>query len=116
MRGGALQEAEMERILTTIAAWLSFNLMLPPLYDDATRTLYLPTAWTAASPTELSVLLHAMVHHVQNVAGMIYTSPQEREKLACAAQRLWLALFRRDLMDEFRVDRFTLLVRTNCIG
>ena len=123
----------METVLTTIAAWLSLNFMLPPVYvlpriafsapaeveaqyDDATRTIYLPEAWTGDSPAELSVLVHEMVHHVQNVAGLGYACPEEREKLAYAAQRQWLALVGRDLMQEFRLDPMTLLVRTNCMG
>ena len=57
----------MEAALTTIAAWLSFNLMLPPVYDhpsvelvalakveafydDKTRTIFLPRAGPAARP------------------------------------------------------------------
>jgi hypothetical protein len=123
----------MEADLTTIGVWLTFNLMLPavheapriefrPLakveayYDDATRTIYLPQGWTGRSPAELSLLVHEMVHHVQNVAGLKYACPEEREKIAYAAQRQWLALFGRDLMHEFKIDPMTLLVRTNCMG
>lgn len=123
----------MEAALTTIAAWLSFNLMLPPVYehprvefaslakveayyDDATRTIYLPKGWTGRSPAELSVLVHEMVHHVQNVAGLSYACSEEREKIAYAAQRQWLALFGRDLLKEFKIDPMTLLIRTNCMG
>jgi hypothetical protein len=122
----------VETVLTAIAAWLAFNLMLPPVYelpriefaslskveayyDDATRTIYLPKGWTGASPAELSLLVHEMVHHVQNVAGLVYACPEERERLAYAAQRQWLALFGRDLMREFRLDPLTLLVRTSCM-
>jgi hypothetical protein len=124
---------DMEAALTTIAAWLSFNLMLPPVYehpriefaalskveafyDDATRTIHLPKGWSGRSPAELSVLVHEMVHHVQNVAGLTYACPGEREKIAYAAQRQWLELFGGDLMKEFRLDPMTLLIRTNCIG
>jgi hypothetical protein len=123
----------MEGTLTAIAAWLSFNLMLPPVYDhpqvdfaslskveafydDATRTIYLPQGWTGRSPAELSVLVHEMVHHVQNVAGLTYACREERERIAYAAQKQWLALFGRDLMREFEIDPMTLLVRTNCMG
>ena len=85
-------------------------------YDDKTRTIFLPKGWTGRSPAELSVLVHEMVHHVQNVAGLTYACPEEREKIAYAAQRQWLALFGRDLMREFKIDPMTLLVRTNCMG
>lgn len=123
----------MEAALTTIAAWLAFNLNLPPVYDhpsvelvalakveafydDKTRTIFLPQGWTGRSPAELSLLVHEMVHHVQNVAGLTYACPEEREKIAYAAQRQWLALFGRDLMRDFKIDPMTLLVRTNCMG
>jgi hypothetical protein len=53
---------------------------------------------------------------VQNVAGLTYACPEEREKIAYAAQRQWLALFGRDLMKEFKIDPMTLLIRTNCMG
>jgi hypothetical protein len=86
------------------------------LYDDADRAIYLPETWTGDTPTELSVLVHEMVHHLQNLAGMRFACPAAREKLAYAAQRDWLALFGRDLFTDFETDPFTLLVRTECIS
>jgi hypothetical protein len=85
-------------------------------YDDSARTIYLPKGWTGESPAELSVLVHEMVHHVQNMAGLTYACAEAREKLAYAAQRQWLALFGRDLLEDFKLDPMTLLVRTNCMG
>ena len=84
-------------------------------YDDATRTIYLAKGWTGKSPAALSVLVHEMVHHVQNAAGLKYACPEDREKPAYAAQAQWLALFGRNLMDEFELDPMTVLVRTNCM-
>jgi len=84
-------------------------------YVDATRTIYLQEGWTGKSPAELSVLVHEMVHHVQNVAGLKYACAEEREKPAYAAQKRWLALFGRELVEEFKLDPMTLLVRTNCM-
>ncbi len=133
----------MQSVLTAIVTWLSFNFALPAIYehpriefvspgeiqaarhgasraeafyDDGTRTIYLAKGWTGKSPAELSVLVHEVVHHVQNVAGLKYACPEEREKLAYAAQREWLALFGRNLMKEFKLDAMTLLVRTSCMG
>lgn len=85
------------------------------LYDDATRTIYVSKDWTGRTPAELSVLVHEMVHHVQNVAGLKYECPQAREKPAYVAQDRWLALFGRNLMEEFKLDPVTVLVRTNCM-
>lgn len=88
---------------------------LEALYDDRSRTIYLPTGWTGASPAELSVLVHEMVHHLQNVAGLKYDCPQARERPAYVAQEKWLELFGRNLMDAFELDPLTVLVRTKCM-
>ena len=85
------------------------------LYDDSTRTIYLPEGWTGKTPAEVSVLVHEMVHHLQNVAGLKYECPQAREKPAYAAQNQWLAQSGRNLIDEFKLDALTVLVRTNCM-
>lgn len=85
-------------------------------YDDATRTIYLAEGWTGKSAAESSVLVHEMVHHLQNVSGLRYACRGEREEPAYAAQAQWLALFGRSLESEFKLDRVTLFVRTRCLG
>jgi hypothetical protein len=85
------------------------------LYDDSTRTIYLPEGWTGRTPAEISVLVHEMVHHLQNVAGLKYDCPQARERLAYAAQNQWLAQSGRNLIDEFKLDALTVLLRTKCM-
>ena len=86
------------------------------LYDDTKRTIYLPKGWTGVTPAEQSLLVHEMVHHLQNVGKLKYECPEAREKLAFAAQEQWLELFHRTLAGEFKLDPFTLLVRTSCLG
>jgi hypothetical protein len=85
------------------------------VYSDATQTIYLPEGWTGTTAAELSVLVHEMVHHVQNVRGLKYACPQEREKLAYMAQERWLGLFGRNLEADFELDAFSLLVKTRCL-
>jgi hypothetical protein len=85
------------------------------IYSDATQTIYLPEGWTGTTAAELSVLVHEMVHHVQNVGGLKYACPQEREKLAYMAQERWLGLFGRNLEADFDLDAFSLLVKTRCL-
>jgi hypothetical protein len=85
------------------------------LYDDARKVIYLPHGWRG-SPAELSVLVHELVHHLQNEASMKFACPAEREKLAYDAQAKWLALFGTTLEAEFEIDPLSLLVRTNCLG
>jgi hypothetical protein len=41
------------------------------IYDDVDRTIYLPEGWTGDTPTELSELVHEMVHHLQNLVDRI---------------------------------------------
>jgi hypothetical protein len=84
------------------------------LYDDQTKTIYLSDKWTGTTPSELSVLVHEMVHHLQNQAGTAYECPAEREKLAYEAQDKWLHLFGRNLEAEFEVNGLALLVSTSC--
>jgi len=85
------------------------------IYDSTEATIYLPLDWTGKTPAELSVLVHEMVHHLQNVAQTKFDCPQAHEQLAYAAQQRWLGLFGRTLEDEFQIDPFTLLVTTRCM-
>ena len=85
------------------------------IYDDRSRTIYLPEGWTGATPAEVSVLVHELVHHLQNVAGLQYDCSAAREKPAYSAQARWLELFGTSLADEFDIDAMTILVRTSCL-
>jgi hypothetical protein len=84
------------------------------VYDDEKRTIFLPVGWSGKSAAELSVLVHEMVHHIQNLAGTKFACAQEREQLAYAAQQRWLGMFGRNLADEFEIDSITLLLSTRC--
>jgi hypothetical protein len=96
------------------AAAQSGPLEVVSVYDDATKTIYLPERWTGRTPADLSVLVHETVHHLQNLAGLKYECPQQREQLAYQAQDQWLKLFNRNLSGEFEIDELTLLVNTRC--
>jgi hypothetical protein len=84
------------------------------VYDDRSKTIYLPEDWKGNTPAELSILVHEMVHHLQNIGKLKFECPQEREQDAYKAQELWLRLFGRDLLRDFELDQFTLLVSTKC--
>jgi hypothetical protein len=84
------------------------------IYHDATRTIYLPESWTGNTPAELSMLVHEIAHHFQNVLGLKHECPQEREKLAYRAQDRWLGLFGHSLADAFDLDPFSLFVKIKC--
>jgi hypothetical protein len=85
------------------------------LYDPKRKVIYLPDDWTGRTPAELSVVVHEMVHHLQNQAGLKFDCPGAQEKAAYAAQAQWLALFGKTLEEEFEIDGLSLLVRTNCL-
>jgi hypothetical protein len=86
------------------------------VYEDATRTIFLPETWTGSTAAEMSVLVHEMVHHLQNLAGLKYECPAAREKPAYRAQDRWLAQHGLDLEQEFELDRFTIFVSSTCLG
>jgi len=88
---------------------------LEAIYDDRSRTIYLPEGWTGKTPAEVSVLVHELAHHLQNTAELKYDCAEAREKPAYQAQERWLELFDTSLADEFAIDPMTLLVRTNCM-
>jgi hypothetical protein len=101
---------EHSRSPSAEAAWGVYS-----FYDIDAMTIYLPEDWTAVSPADISMLVHEMVHHMQNLAGVKYECAEAREKLAYSAQSRWLELFGRTIAGEFKIDPMTILVRTNCM-
>jgi len=84
------------------------------VYHTEMRTIYLREDWKGATPAEVSVLVHEMVHHLQTLARSRFACPQEREQLAFRAQQGWLSAFGTDLEREFELDPFSVLVNSNC--
>ena len=84
------------------------------VYDTARRIIYLPEGWSGTSAAETSILVHEMVHHLQNAGGLKYPCPAAGEKAAYLAQDLWLHRFGQDLETTFEIDLFTTLVRSLC--
>jgi hypothetical protein len=85
------------------------------VYDSAARIIFVGQDWRGETPADVSILVHEMVHHLQELAGLKYACPQEREKLAYAAQDQWLRQFGGNLLDDFEMDGLWLLARTNCL-
>jgi hypothetical protein len=84
------------------------------IYDSKRKTIVLSHEWNGRSAADLSVLVHELVHHLQDSANLRYECPAAREKIAYAAQEKWLGLFGRNLETEFEIDPFTLKVTTEC--
>lgn len=85
------------------------------IYDDLGKTIYLPLDWDAGSPADVSLLVHELVHHLQNVGGSEHDCPEARERPAYQAQARWLELVGMNLAEEFDIDAMTILVRTSCM-
>ena len=84
------------------------------VYHPVKKTIYLRDDWKGSSPADLSILVHELVHHLQALANLKFACPGEREELAYKAQESWLRLFGHDLLNDFEIDPFTLLVTTKC--
>ena len=84
-------------------------------YNNAKRTIHFSEDWSGNTDAGMSVLVHEMVHHLQNMAGLKYNCVSEREKLAYQAQAAWLERSGKSLESEFGLDPLTLLVRSNCM-
>jgi hypothetical protein len=85
------------------------------VYSDTKRTIYLSEHWSGADEAELSVLVHEVVHHLQNAAGLKYNCPGDRERTAYQAQAAWLRQFDKSLESEFGLDGLSILVHSNCM-
>jgi AMMECR1 domain-containing protein len=97
------QEASIEKIRRVVA-----------VYNNRTKTIYLPKGWSGRTAAELSILVHEMVHHLQHKARTRFECPADREKVAYEAQGRWLSLFGRSLEQEFDINGLTLLISTSC--
>jgi hypothetical protein len=84
------------------------------IYSDHAQTIYLAEGWTGRTWADLSVLVHEMAHHFQNILSLKHACPQERERLAYEAQDRWLRLFGHSLETDFELDGFSLLGKTRC--
>ena len=85
------------------------------LYESKSRTIFLPDDWIGKTPAEQSVLVHEMVHHIQNLAQLQFECTMAREKSAYLAQDKWLRQFETRLEKEFDVDMFTVLISSACV-
>ena len=85
------------------------------LYDNHRSTILLPDDWDSTSPADQSVLVHEMVHHLQNLGKLKFDCPQARENTAYLAQAKWLERFGLSLEKEFDVDMFPVLISSACM-
>jgi len=110
LRVSALDAEDAAKFRRTVEQGLS----IVAFYDDQSRTIYLPSDWSATSTADVSVLVHEMVHHLQNVGNIPQECKEGREKPAYQAQAQWLELVGTTLEEEFEVDAMTLHFLTRC--
>jgi hypothetical protein len=85
------------------------------LYDNIEKAIFLSDDWKVTSQADQSVLVHEMVHHLQNVGRLKFECSMAREKLAYLAQDQWLGRSGMSLEQEFEVDMFTVLISSSCM-
>jgi hypothetical protein len=84
------------------------------IYDSREHIIYLRDSWSGATAADLSVLVHELVHHFQEVHQAKFECDAAREAKAFELQEKWLRLFGESLEEDFQIDPFTVLVRTSC--
>lgn len=86
-------------------------------YDASGPYVVLPKGWRPEDPFHLSMLVHELVHHLQEEAGLTYACPGLREREAYGAQQLWLESQGLQLVgnSSFQIDEMFLLLRTSCL-
>jgi len=84
------------------------------IYSNRENIIYLPETWDGSTAADLSVLVHELVHHFQEMHQTKFECDAAREAKAFELQANWLRLFGNSLEEEFQIDPFTLLVRTSC--
>ena len=60
------------------------------LYNKEDDTIILPDDWNKEDPFDMSVLLHELVHYLQDVNGMQFNCTQEMEKDSWPIQQNFL--------------------------
>jgi hypothetical protein len=114
--GSLLSEGRREEAAQDPAMPAARQRDIVAVYSDTSETIFLSDAWSGTTPAELSILVHEMVHHLQNQAGLKYDCPAAREKPAYLAQDRWLQQYGFDLEKEFEIDKFTLVVNSACMS
>jgi hypothetical protein len=93
--------AEMITVRTDVSA-SEISSDIVALYSNESKTIYLMDGWTGKTPAELSILVHEMVHHLQNVGQLKFVCQKNaknwriRHRIAgyIYSSAIWSANFR----------------------
>tara|TARA_B100000214_G_scaffold372866_1_gene351971 strand:- start:677 stop:1144 length:468 start_codon:yes stop_codon:yes gene_type:complete len=81
------------------------------MYNKEMDTIYLPDDWDRRDPWDLAVLVHEMVHYLQDMNKMEFACSQEMEKMAWPIQQFYL----KNVHDyDWEYDQLWFLVVSNC--
>ena len=81
------------------------------LYDKERDLIILPDDWDHTDPFDVSVLLHELVHYLQDVNGMTFECTAEMEKDAWPIQETFL----KKVYDyDWEYDKLWYLMISNC--
>ncbi len=90
------------------------NQVVAGAYDFRGNTLYLPKTWSASRPKDVSVLLHELVHFMQDQAEKVYACRGGLERVAYDAQIEYLREGSLDFFKLFEVDQLFFRVTMTC--
>jgi hypothetical protein len=86
------------------------------LYERNTATIYLPSDWDGTLMYDRAMLLHEVVHHVQEFNSVPARCAAERERQGYAVTLKWLA--EQGVADPYavlQVDDFTIAILSACL-
>lgn len=86
------------------------------LYDRDTATIYLPANWDRTRTYDRAMLLHELVHHVQEFNRIASRCAAERERQAYDLTVKWLAA--QGIADPYAVlntDELTIAIFSMCV-
>lgn len=87
-------------------------------YEHHSKTIYLQTGWSADSLFDVSALLHELIHHMQNEAGLtidtVECPPRDLEKPAYDAQIAWINATGEDAYEVIGMNGLFYVMITSC--
>jgi len=72
-----LMDEQRHKVVTSLRAGTLMGREPLALYDNRTKTIFLAEAWSSSNRADVSILVHEMVHHLQNLAAHTFMCPQE---------------------------------------
>ena len=104
-----LQQATMEQMFYGDTEYQADQ--LHGMYNQDLDTIYLPDDWDSKSAWDMSVLVHEMVHYLQDMNNMTFACSNEMEKMAWPIQQFYLKQ-QHDYIWDY--DKLWFLVVSNC--